>query len=195
MRRFFLAMLAATVLFFGAGCGNLSPQANPKLDQKIDNQQGKIGEISNMQNSMRAEIGNLKSQSEIQNSKLDRIQQGLLNLQQNNDNHGVQILSGPGGLTVGLVVIVTLIVVIFYYRNNAKMHEKTANILAERIIRFQNTELENAVFESVLHQSDVAPNMLSIFKKHKALMTQPELPTQQNFQEPEHSQATEQPQH
>jgi len=171
MRRVFLAFLAAVLMFGMTGCGNLSPRADPKLDQKIDNQSGKIGEISNMQNSMRAEVGNLKSQADIQNSKLDRIQQGLLNLQQNNDNHGLMLFSGTGGLVlavVGLFSVVCLTVVCVHYRSQAQLHEKTANILAERIVAHDDPRLENAVFEAVLH-TNVAENVLTLIKKHKTL--------------------------
>lgn len=166
MRRFLVAIIAAASLFAMTGCGNLSPRADPKLDQKIDNQNGKIGELSNMQNSMKAEIGKLSSQSDIQNSKLDRIQQGLLNMQTNTDNHGLQFFSGAGGLIVAIVAIVGLTVLVVVYRNAAKTHEKTANILAERIVHLNNPELENAVFEAVLH-TNVAENVLNLIKKHK----------------------------
>lgn len=172
MKKFFLAFLIIVCSFAASGCGNLSPRIDPKLDQKIDNQGGKIGEMSNMQNSMKNEMGNLKSQADIQNSKLDRIQQGLLNLQQNNDNHGLMILSGNGGIIVAIVAslsIVCLVVLTFHFKEKSQLHEKTANILAERIVHHNSPDLENAVFEAVLH-TDCAQNVLEMIKKHKAIL-------------------------
>lgn len=163
MKKFILSII---VFAFISGCGNLSPRADPRLEQKLNNQNGKIGEVENLQNSVKSELGKLQSQAEITNSKLDKIQQGLINLQQNNDNHGIQILSGPGGLTLGLLTVIGLVFVCFYYRSNSKMHEKTANILAEKIVSQGNPQLENAVFEAVLH-TDVAENMLNLIKKQK----------------------------
>lgn len=175
MKRFFLAFLVTASLFTMTGCGNLSPRIDPNLDQKLDNQNGKIGEISNMQNSMRAEVGNLKSQAEIQNSKLDHIQQGLVNLQQTSDNHGLMLFSGTGGIVVaivGILGIVCLTILVVHYKGKAQIQEKTANILAERIVHHNNPQLENAVFEAVLH-TDVAENVLKLMKKHKAMLAVP----------------------
>lgn len=171
MRRFVLSIITAVSLLFVTGCGNLSPRADPKLDQKIDNTNGKIGEIENMQNSMKAEVGTLRSQAEIQNSKLDRIQQGLVNLQQNNDNHGIMILSGNGGLVVAVFGLFCTTILLFHYRRQAHMHEKTANILAEKIVRQDSLDLENAVFEACLH-TPVAENVLNVIKKQKSLVAE-----------------------
>jgi predicted PurR-regulated permease PerM len=168
MKRFVLAFAALCALTL-SGCGNLSPQLNPKLDQKLDNQNGKIGAIDSMQNSMKAEIGKLQSQAEITNSKLEKIQQGLINLQQNNDNHGVQIFSGPGGIVLGAILVICLSLVLLHYRSKAQIHEKTASILAEKVVRHNNLQLENEVFEAVLH-TNVAKNMLDLIKKQKSLI-------------------------
>lgn len=169
MRRTILAVTTAAVLIFAPGCGNLSPQANPKLEQKLDNQNGKIGEIDNLQNSMKAEIGKLQTQADIQNSKLDRLQMGLMNLQQNNDNHGVQILSGSGGLVLGGLLIAGLSVVLLHYRSQAKIHEKTADVLAEKVVAAGDPKLEDAVFEAVVH-TPAAANMLRMIKAKKAFL-------------------------
>jgi predicted PurR-regulated permease PerM len=170
MKRCFLSLVVAATLLFSSGCGNLSPRVDPKLDQKIDNQNGKIDEIKNNQNGIMGEIGTLKNQAEIQNSQLDKIQQGMFNLQSNSDNHGVQIFSGTGGLMLAAVFgVIIQIVLIFHYRSKAQMHEKTANILAERIVNRGDPELENAVFEAVLH-TPVAENTLNIFRRQKSLL-------------------------
>lgn len=165
MRHFILAIIA-TISLFMTGCGNLSPQANPKLDQKIDNQQGKIGEIESMQNSLKVEMGKLQSQADIQNSRLDRIQQGLLNFQHNEDNNGIQIFSGSGGLIVAILGFTGLFIVIIYYRKMAVSHEKTANILAERIVHHGDPSLVDAVFQAALH-TNVEEIILNLIKKHQ----------------------------
>lgn len=163
MKRIILAIAAAICIGLLPGCGNLSP----RQDQKIDNQNGRIDEIKNNQNGIMGEIGTLKNQAEIQNSKLDRIQQGLANFQSNNDNSGIQILSGPGGLVVGLVGILVVGVFLLHYRGLAKKHEKTANILAEKIVALNDPALEDAVFQAAMY-TDVEENVLQIMKAKKA---------------------------
>jgi predicted PurR-regulated permease PerM len=162
MKRFFLAILTAASLFSMTGCGNLSPRQN----ERIDNQNGKIGQIENMQNSMKAEIGKLQNQSEIQNSRLDRVQQGLLNYQKSEDNSGVQIFSGSGGIVVALVGFVGIFVVMLYYRKLAGDHAKTASLLAERIVSYNDPALTDAVFQAALH-TNVQDKVLSLVKKHQ----------------------------
>lgn len=157
-----IVSLAALVIL--SGCGNLSP----RHEQRIDNTNGKIDEIKSNQNGLMAEIGNLKNQTEIQNSQLDRIQQGMLNMQSNNENSGVQILSGPGGIVVALVAVIGSIVLVLHYRSQAKLHEKTANILTERIVNRDDPDLEEAVFQSAMY-TNVEENVLSLIKKHKSL--------------------------
>jgi len=169
MKKAILFVITLIILCLFPGCGNLSPRANPKIEQKIDNEKGKIGEFENMQNSMKSEIGKLQSQAEIANSKLDKIQQGLINLQQNNDNHGIQILSGSGGIVVGSIFAVAFCLIALHYRSTSVMHEKTANILAQKIILQKNPELENSVFESVMH-TNVSENMLNLINKQKNLI-------------------------
>lgn len=166
MKRAILAIVAAICFVVLPGCGNLSPRLDPKLDQKIDNQNGKIDEIKNNQNGVMAEIGTLKNQAEIQNSQLEKIQQGMFNLQNNNDNHGVQILSGSGGLLIALVGILASVVIILHYRKTAQMHEKTANILAQRIADLNDPGLEDAVFTAAMY-TDVEENVLNLMKKVK----------------------------
>lgn len=161
MKGFVLTILAASLLFF-TGCGNLSPRQEPRIDEN----QGQIQELENMANSMKAEIGKLQSQAEIQNSKLDKIQQGLVNFQGTNENTGVQILSGSGGLIVAIVAIVGSCVLIIFFRNQTKRAEKTADILAERIVSHEDPELEEMVFQAAMY-TDVETNVLNIMKKQQ----------------------------
>lgn len=162
MKRLILALLCAASLTWTSGCGNLSPRMQPK----IDNQQGKINELENLANSLKAEIGKLQNQAEIQNSQLDRVQQGLANYQSNNQNSGVQILSGSGGLLIALFGMVFGTIIALAYRTEAKKQEKTANLLAERIVIQNDPELTNQVFQAALY-SEIEENVLKLVKKHQ----------------------------
>jgi hypothetical protein len=162
MKRIFLSMVATVCLFAFSGCGNLSP----RQQNEIDNQNGKIGDIDNLANSLKAEIGKLQNQNDISNSRLDRFQQGLANFQSTNENSGIQILSGPGGLLVGLVGLLGVGVIAMHYRSQAKMHEKTADILAERVVGRFDDQLTDDVFQAVMH-TNAEGNMLKLVKKHQ----------------------------
>jgi hypothetical protein len=161
MKNFILAFITASLLFL-PGCGNLSP----RQEQEIDNQNGKIGEIENLANSLKAEVGKLQNQAEITDSELDRLQQGLANFQSTNDNSGVQILSGPGGIIVSLLGILSVSVLAMHWRSQSKQNEKTADILAERIVSREDPELEDEVFQAAMY-TDVEENVLNLIKKHR----------------------------
>lgn len=161
MKGLYLALLTAALLFL-PGCGNLSP----RQQQEIDNQNGRIGEIENLANSMKAEVGNLKTQNEIQDSQIGQMQQGLANYQSNFENSGVQILSGPGGITVSLIGILVLSIVAMQYRKSAKQHEKTSEILAEQITSLCDPQLEDDVFKAAMF-TDVEENVLKVMTKHQ----------------------------
>lgn len=160
-----LTLLLVLFSLFLTGCGNFSPRQR----QDIENN-GKIGEVESMANSLKAEVGKLQSQSDIQNSQLEKVQQGLANLQSTNENSGVQILSGPGGLTVAVVAVVaifTLGVMTLYYRRLALIQEKTATILAQRVVEQENPALEDAVFQAAMY-TECEENILALIRKHKA---------------------------
>jgi len=163
MMRYLLPLIAFCTLFL-SGCGNFSP----RQQQEIDNQNGKIGEIENMANSMKAEVGNLKQQNDIQNSQLDRMQQGMVNLQSNYDNSGVQILSGPGGLIFSVISVLVIAVIALNYRRVAKQNEKTADMLAEKIVEMDNPYLEDQVFRAAMY-TDVEENVLRVIQKHQTI--------------------------
>jgi hypothetical protein len=155
--------LTAFCLIFMSGCGNLSP----RQDQEIDNSNGKIDEIKNNQNGIMSELGTLKNQQEIQNSRLDRVQQGMMNIQSNYENSGVQIFSGPGGLIVAIVGFICSTILVLHYRLQAKTFEKTSSILAERIVNTNDPELEDQVFQAAMY-TNVEENVLNLMKKAKA---------------------------
>ena len=164
MKKILMAFAMTVSLVFATGCGNLSP----RQEQEIDNRDGKIGEIENLANSMKNEMLNLKSQSEIQNSRLDRIQQGLANFQSNYENSGIQILSGPGGLVFSVIALTAMFVLLVHYRGAAKRHEKTANIIAQSLVRKNDPELEDNVFLAAMN-SDVEEDVLKIMSKQQSV--------------------------
>ncbi len=151
----------------GCASGNLSP----RHEQRINNQDGKIGEIETLQNSIKAEVGTLKSQSEIRDSQIDRMQQGLANLQYTNENNGVQILSGSGGLVVAMVGLLCMTMLALHYRSLFLKHEKTANILAQSIVRKNDEDLEDAVFQAAMF-TDAEGIVLNVIKKQKGFLTE-----------------------
>ena len=156
-----LCTALAFCLFF-AGCGNLSPRMQPK----IDNNQGKINELENLANSLKAEIGKLQNQAEISDSELERVQQGLANYQSNYQNTGVQIFSGPGGLIITMVGFLVIGIVAVAYRQEAKRNLKTADILASRIVTQGDPSLTEQVFQAAMY-TDVENKILNLIQKHQ----------------------------
>ena len=172
MRIITTALVAFTLLLTN-GCGNLSPRDNfsPQQRQEIDNQNGKIGDVENISNGLKAEILKLQQNDEIQDSTLDRVQKGLLNLQSNFTNSGVAILSGSGGLLFGVFVVFASCVMVMYYRNTAKKSEKTSEILAEKIAEKDDKELEEEVFKAAMF-SDVEADIYHLMMDKKANLHQ-----------------------
>lgn len=143
----------AFCLVFCCGC----PNVNPKLNMPIQNQNGKLEEIKNNQNGVLTEIGKLRQASEIMNSQLKEVQQGLFNLNaaiSKNENSGIQILQGDGALI--MVFSLILFGMIFYYRSKAGQNEKTAKILADEIARFNNPILNDNVLRASMHTNSEA---------------------------------------
>ena len=163
MKKQILAIALAIGLAVLPGCGNLSPRQN----QEIDNQNGKIGNLENLANSMKIELGKVQSQNEIQDSQIGQMQQGLVNNQSNFENSGVQILSGPGGLIVTMLGFLTAIIMILHYRRVAKIQTQTAEIMAQSIVERGDPSLEDHVFRACMHTA-TEENILNLIKKHKS---------------------------
>lgn len=144
----------------------MSPQVDPSIKERIENQNGKIDQIRNNQNGLMSELGTLKNQSDIQNSRLEKIQQGMVNLQSNNENHGVQILSGSAGTMIAIIGIVAIAVIITHLHGRAVIQEKTAKILAQNLVNLNDPAVEEAVFQAAMHTNAEA-NMLHLIKKMK----------------------------
>ena len=138
-------MVLIFCLLVPAGCGNLSPRLNPRLDEKIDNANGKIGDISNEQNGLKAELLKLQNRAEITDSKLDRIQQGVVNLQSNTSYSGVQILSGQGGMLTGVTVFVLVCFLAIYFQQTSRLNAKAADMLAENIVNQGDPDLQETL--------------------------------------------------
>lgn len=145
MRR--ILVILVIVLSIG-GCANL----NPRNNSPIDNNNGKVDEIRNNQNGVMAEIGKLKQSAELTNSQLKEVQNGLLNLNASlsrNENSGVQILQGDGALILvfSLAVIGMLL---YWYRDRAIKSEKTTEIMAREIVRFNDPVLNDNVLRAAM---------------------------------------------
>jgi outer membrane murein-binding lipoprotein Lpp len=164
MNKLFLAAIA-TVLLVLSGCGNLSP----RLDQDIDNANGRIDNLETIQNGFKNEIGKMQNDNEIQNSKIGQMQQGIANMQSSNENSGIQILSGPGGLLISIIAmvgVVGMVGITFHFKNVASRKGKTADILAQKITSKQDPILVNQVFQAAMY-TDVEEDVLQIMRKHQ----------------------------
>jgi len=127
-------------IIFISGCGNF----NPRLQNRIANENGKIEDIRNNQNGFMLELGKLRNEAQIQNSQLKEVQQGILNMNNalsRNENSGIQILQGDGSL------------MLFHYRNKANNNEKIANMLAVEVARFNDPNLNDNILRTSMFTS------------------------------------------
>lgn len=150
-------------IFILPGCGNFSPRG--EIDNRIDNNEGEIGslqqELKELQNSINAEIGNIRTNAE----KIENLQTGLLNF--NKENSGIQILQGDGPLVVVFALGVIFLMLAFYYREKNKKNEKIAELLAEEVVRENNADLEDEVFRAAIHAGVEKEVLKVISKKQK----------------------------
>lgn len=145
MKNIFLTMILCMFLF---GCANF----NPRMQNRIDNRNGKIDEIKNNQNGIMLELGKLRQDAEIQNSQLKEVQQGMLNLNATgirNENKGVQILQGDGPMVV--IFALGTIMLILYYKRKSDKNEKMANAMVAEVMRLNNQELNDNILRSAMH--------------------------------------------
>ena len=158
-----LLMLGLSLL---NGCAKISP-LSPKLDQKIDNQNGQIEDLRSNQNGLMLELGKIRQQSEMNARDIENAQQGIVNLR-GSDNSGIQILSGDGGLLVFFAISTLAVLLVYHYRTRAVTSEKTAGILAQQIAVYDDGELDDKVFLSALN-TDVEEDVYHLMVKHQAL--------------------------
>jgi len=117
---------------------------NPRLQQDI---QGRVQKLENNQNSIRAEIDHLS----------------LINKE--NNNNGVEIFQGEGGLFL-LFGSITVFLVVYYFYKTAEGERKTSEILAEQIVRHQDEILESNVLKAAEY-TDVEKKVHSLIQKKK----------------------------
>lgn len=151
------------LLLLNAGCANF----NPRNQNKINNQSGKIEDIKSNQNGLMLELGKVRQEISSQNSKLKEIQSGLVNLNaavSRNENSGVQIIQGDGAL-IFIFSIIVIGMLMFYYRDRAVKSEKTSEILAREVAKFNDPHLNEAILASAL-KSRSAKQIYQLIKTH-----------------------------
>ena len=147
MKNIFLTMILCISF---CGCANF----NPRMQNRIDNQNGKMDEIKNNQNGIMLELGKLRQNAEIQNSKLREVQQGMFNLNASgirNENAGVQILQGDGPMIV--IFALGTIALILYYKRKADKNEKIANAMVAEVMQLNNQNLNDNILRSAMHNN------------------------------------------
>lgn len=127
---------------FLAGCGNLSPRDN--LSPRIDNK-GQIDRVEQNQQLLRAEFEKF--------------------LNRENNNSGVQILQGDGGLVL-VFGLVTIFLILYYFYRTAESYRKTAEILAEQISRADNPDLEEQV-KKAAEYTDHEKRIIELLRRKK----------------------------
>lgn len=161
MKNFVIYGLCALAIAV-SGCANFSPRNQPR----IENQEGKIEDIRNNQNGVMAEIGKLRQEVAIQNSKLKEIQNGLLNINaavSRNENTGVQIIQGDGAL-IFVFAIIVIAMILFWYRHRAVKSEKTCEVMAREIAKFNDPALNENVLRGAA-QNNNATEVYTLLKK------------------------------
>jgi hypothetical protein len=144
----FKFLMIAMLTLFTSGCANFNPRNQPK----IENQNGKIEDIRNNQNGVMAEIGKLRQEMSVQNSKLKEIQNGLVNINaavSRNENTGVQIIQGDGAL-IFVFSLIVIAMLMFWYRDRAVKSEKTSEIMAKEIAKFNDPALNESVLKAAI---------------------------------------------
>jgi hypothetical protein len=135
-------ILSIILCFSLVGCSNF----NPRMQNRIDNKNGKIDEIKNNQNGLMLELGKLRQDAEIQNSQLKEVQQGMLNLNATgirNENKGVQILQGDGALI--LIFALGTVAMLLFYKRKSDKNEKIANIMAKEVMLLNDQKLNDKI--------------------------------------------------
>jgi len=144
-----LLLVSLIVLTF-TGC-SVSP-FSPRNQQRINNG-GKIDEIKSNQNGIMAEVGKLKQDVQLMNSKLKEVQNGLININSaisRNENSGVQILQGDGSLI--LVFSVIVFGGMLWYRARAINSEKSLNIMAKQVTKYNLAELNDSIIKDAIKE-------------------------------------------
>lgn len=148
------------IILLLSGCQNFSPRQR----QEIDNRDGKInGQMDNLSNSLKLELLKLQQNDEIHAQSIDKIQKGMVNLQNNYQNNGVQILSGSGGLLFSFLTLISALALVLYYRKKTAQSDKASSILAEKILERDDVILKEEVFKAALY-TDVEEKIYKLMK-------------------------------
>ena len=159
MQKFLIIFMIGLCLSI-CGCQNFSPRQQDRFEK----QNGRIGDVEELANANKLELGKIRNENSIRDSQLEDVQQGIANFQSNNS--GIQILSGPGGLMIALVALVIAGVAAFHYRGEAQVQKKTAELMAQAIVEKQDPYLEEAVFRAAMY-SGAERNVLDMIKKKR----------------------------
>jgi len=158
-------ILSIILCFSLVGCSNF----NPRMQNRIDNKNGKIDEIKNNQNGLMLELGKLRQDAEIQNSQIKEFQQGMLNLNATgirNENKGVQILQGDGALI--LIFALGTVAMLLFYKRKSDKNEKIANIMAQEVMLLNDQKLNDKILNLSIKtkvEKDVYKMMFKHIKK------------------------------
>lgn len=158
----FLIIIITSISISLAGCANFNPRNNPK----IENKNGKIEDIRTNQNGVMLELAKIRQDITAQNSKLKEIQSGLVNINaavSRNENTGIQIIQGDGAL-IFVFAIIVIAMFLFYYRDRAIKSEKTTEVMAIEIARFNNATLNESIFKSAI-KINQGKNVYDLIKK------------------------------
>lgn len=148
------------------GCGgNLSP-FSPKIRKELNNQNGKIDELKDNTNGIMLDLLKLKNDQTITQRDVENFQQGLINLEKRNENSGIQIFQGDGGLLVGFGLVAFAMFLIHNYRSKALKNEKTAEVLAQQIALYNDPYLNEEIFKAAMNSTVEAP-IYHLMVKHQ----------------------------
>lgn len=156
----FLTIL--TISAISVGCSNFNPRSQPRIDNS-----GKIDDIKTNQNGVMAEIGKMRQDIAYSNSKLKEIQTGLLNINaavSRNENTGIQLIQGDGAL-IFVFAIIVIGMFMYYYRDRAIKSEKTTDMMAREIARYNDPLLNDSVLKSAI-ETGQAREVYALIKKH-----------------------------
>lgn len=156
-----LALVALTVL--STGCANISP-FSPQNRTRVENQ-GTIEEMKSNQDSINAELGNLRNYLQARDIESYQAQTGKGNQQ----NSGIQILSGDGALMIVFALSIIAIMMIVYYKQKAAKQEKTSAILASQIAAFDDANLDDGIFSAAMN-TDVEGEIFRLMVSNKRQM-------------------------
>jgi hypothetical protein len=114
-----------------------------------------------------AEIGKMRQDIAYSNSKLKEIQTGLLNINaavSRNENTGIQLIQGDGAL-IFVFAIIVIGMFMYYYRDRAIKSEKTTDMMAREIARYNDPLLNDSVLKSAI-ETGQAREVYALIKKH-----------------------------